>query len=198
MKSKKVLLIVDVQNDFCSGGALPVPQGDEVVDVLNKYIDFFQQNNFVIIASRDWHPDKTAHFREFGGAWPAHCVGGTAGAEFHSGLLLPCETIVVSKGFKPGDDGYSAFEASDENSNPLSVFLKSLGTEELYVGGLATDYCVKATVVDALKHGFKTYLLADAVKGVNIKPQDSRIAIDEMTASGAQSIVFDDFLKLDS
>lgn len=186
MKLKKALLVVDVQNDFCPGGALAVPEGDKIIPVLNKYIESFSKNKLPIFASRDWHPKKTKHFKAFGGVWPVHCVQNTKGAQFHPKLKLPKEVIVVSKGMDPQKDSYSAFQAADSNGMGFSNLLKIFGIEELYVGGLATDYCVNSSVTDALMNGFKVKLLVDAIKGVNLKPRDSAEAIAEMVKLGAR------------
>ncbi|MBI5415350.1 MAG: bifunctional nicotinamidase/pyrazinamidase [Candidatus Omnitrophica bacterium] len=194
MSAPRALLIVDVQNDFCPGGALAVVDGDKVAAVLNKYIAAFVKQDALVIASRDWHPRKTKHFKEFGGPWPAHCVQNTPGAAFHPALKLPARTIVVSKGMDPDKDSYSAFQAVDGRRRPLRDILKDAGVKELWVGGLATDYCVKASVLDALKH-FKVYLLTDAIRGVDINPGDSKKAIDEMLKAGAREMTLENFSR---
>ncbi len=191
MKLKKALLVVDVQSDFCPGGALAVSEGDKIVPVLNKYINKFSKVKLPVFASRDWHPKSTKHFKKFGGLWPNHCVQDTKGAQFHPKLKFPKEVIILSKGMDPDKDSYSAFQAYDNNNTEFLNLLKIFGVKELYVGGLATDYCVKSSVLDALKNGFKVYLLFDAIKGVNLKPDDSKEAINEMTASGAKKITFE-------
>ncbi len=191
MKLKKALLVVDAQNDFCPGGALPVPESDKVIAVLNKYIKRFSEAKLPVFASRDWHPKVTKHFKQYGGSWPKHCVQGTRGAEFHPKLKVPKEAIVISKGMDPEKDSYSAFQAQDPNGTEFMSLLKLFGISELYIGGLATDYCVKYTCLDALKNGFKVYLLTDAVKGVNINPSDSADAVKEMIASGAKPLTFE-------
>jgi nicotinamidase/pyrazinamidase len=183
---KKALLIVDVQNDFCSGGTLPVPEADKIIKNLNKYIKIFSQKKLHIFASRDWHPKKTKHFKQFGGAWPKHCVQNTEGAQFHARLKLPKETIVLSKGMDPEKESYSAFESFDDNNTPFMDLLKIFGIKELYIGGLATDYCVKASAIDALRAQFKVRLLTDAIKGVDVNPGDSEHAIKEMVDCGAK------------
>lgn len=195
MKFKKALLVVDVQNDFCPGGALPVPQGDEIVPVLNKYIKEFSKKKLPIFASRDWHPKVTKHFKQFGGSWPKHCVQNTKGAVFHPKLKLSKETIILSKGMDPGKDSYSAFQATDPHGTELLNLLKLFGISEVYVGGLATDYCVKYSTLDVLKNGFKVYLLTDAIKGVNISPLDSAEAIKEMVVNGAKTMTFERLTK---
>lgn len=192
MKLKKALLIVDVQNDFCPGGALAVPEGDKIIPTLNKYIKIFSQKKLPIFASRDWHSIKTKHFKDFGGVWPVHCIYNSQGAAFHPKLKLPKETIILSKGMDPEKDSYSAFQAEDKNGMVLLNLLKILGVNEIYVGGLATDYCVKFSVIDALKQGFKVKLLGDAIKGVNLKPQDSENAIKKMVEKGAKKIILKD------
>lgn len=186
MEPKSALLIVDVQNDFIPGGALPVPEGDRVVPVINEYARQFHAAGRPIFASRDWHPPVTRHFKEHGGVWPVHCVQGTRGAEFHPDLALPPETIVVSKGMDPNEDSYSAFDGRDEQGRDLATLLRERGVEHLYVAGLATDYCVKHTALDARRLGFRVTLLADAVRGVDVQPGDSERAIEEMRQAGVE------------
>ncbi len=179
------LLIVDVQNDFCPGGSLPVAEGDEVVPVLNGYVTLFRAKGLPVFASRDWHQADSRHFRVNGGIWPVHCVQGTDGAGFHPGLLLPHDVVVFSKGMGPGEEGYSSFDGVDENGIPLSAFLKKKGVENIFVGGLATDYCVRYTVLDGLAKGFAVTVLVDAIRGVNLEPGDSEEAVREMVKAGA-------------
>ncbi len=188
MKSKSALLIIDVQNDFCAGGSLEVRGGDEVVPVLNRYIERFSQVGKPIFASRDWHPEKTIHFKAYGGPWPPHCIQGTKGAEFHPDLHLPVEVEVVSAGMEYESHGYSAFEGLDDQGRDLAAALREKGIEHLYVGGLATDYCVKHSVLDALKKGFKVTLLEDATRGVN--KEDSIEAMRQMVHAGAERTTF--------
>ena len=192
MEEKKALLIVDVQNDFCPGGALAVPEGDKIVPILNKYMMIFSRKKWSIFASRDWHPRKSKHFKKFGGPWPEHCIQNTRGARLHPDLRLPKETIVLSKGMDPDKDSYSAFQAVDVKGTEFFELLKSSGINELFVGGLATDYCVKSSVLDALKYGFKVKLLIDAIRGVNIKPEDSEQAIEKMVRGGAEKMTFEE------
>lgn len=185
MKTASALLIIDVQNDFCPGGSLPVREGDRVVPVLNRYIELFREWKLPIFASRDWHPATTSHFRDFGGIWPAHCVQGSQGARFHRDLALPEETIVISKGLDPNRDDYSAFQAATESGMTFPAQLEAMAINKLYVGGLATDYCVKESVLDGLRHGLEMILLEDAVRGVDLNPGDSAKAIEEMVRAGA-------------
>jgi len=186
MQSKNALIVVDVQNDFCPGGALPVTEGDQVVSPLNRYIAKFEQAGSPIFATRDWHPVKTSHFNTSGGPWPPHCIQGSPGAEFHPALKLPSETVIVSAGMGPDEDGYSGFLGRDANGNKLVDLLRQRGVQRIFVGGLATDYCVKHTVLDGLKEGFKVVLLTDSVRGVNLQPDDSARAIKEMLNAGAE------------
>lgn len=185
MQENAALIIVDVQNDFCPGGSLAVADGDQVVPALNRYIEKFTAAGLPIFATRDWHPAKTKHFNTGGGPWPPHCVQGTEGGKFHPALALPQSASIVSKGISPDADSYSGFEATDAEGVGLAQRLRGLGVERLFVGGLATDYCVKFTVLDALKEGFKVTLLEDAIRGVNLHADDSEQAIDAMVRAGA-------------
>lgn len=194
MGAEKALLIIDVQNDFCPGGALAVPEGDKIVPVLNRYIELFLSKGLPIFVSRDWHPEKTKHFKDFGGLWPKHCIQKTRGAEFHPGLKLPDKIIILSKGMDPEKDSYSVFQGADSQGKSFLNLLSFMGIIELYVGGLATDYCVKESVLDALKNGFKVKLLMDAIKGVN--EETSREAIKQMVARGAEQITFEKLSRI--
>ncbi len=179
---KRALLIVDVQNDFCPGGALGVERGDEVIAPLNRLAREFLEHNEVVVKTRDWHPEVTKHFATYGGTWPVHCVQGTRGAEFHSDLVDDPRVIVISKGL--GDeDSYSAFD-----STGLAELLRKCGVEEVWVGGLATDYCVKNTALDAVREGFRVKVIADAVRAVNLQPGDDERALAEMREQGAEII----------
>jgi nicotinamidase/pyrazinamidase len=186
MEGKDALILVDVQNDFCPGGALAVKDGDQVVAVLNRYVERFTKAGLPIFATRDWHPERTTHFITGGGPWPPHCVQGSKGAQFHPDLKLPHATVIVSAGMGSDEDGYSGFLGRDESGATLADLLRRRGIDRIFVGGLATDYCVKHTVLDGLKYGFKVVLLEDAVRGVNLKSDDSERAIDEMARAGAQ------------
>jgi nicotinamidase/pyrazinamidase len=169
----KALLVVDVQNDFCPGGALAVPDGDKVVPVINSLLDRFE----LVVASKDWHPQETIHFQK----WPVHCVQNTKGADFHPDLRSEKIQKVFLKGTGNKDDGYSAYEATNEN---LEEYLKAKGVEELYVVGLATDYCVRASALDAVRKGFKTTVVKDAVAAVNVNPGDGERALEELRQAG--------------
>ncbi|SEA09163.1 nicotinamidase/pyrazinamidase [Porphyromonadaceae bacterium NLAE-zl-C104] len=170
---KRALLIVDVQNDFCPGGTLAVKDGDKVVPVINGIMDNFD----LVISSQDWHPEETVHFRK----WPVHCVAGTQGAEFHPGLEADKIDLELLKGTDNKDDGYSAFEATNAS---LTDFLRGNNIQHLYVCGLATDYCVKASAIDAVTQGFHTYVITDAIAAVNVQPDDDEKALQEMYQKG--------------
>lgn len=181
-RKKRALLVVDVQNDFCPGGALAVAGGDEVIAPLNSLIKEFLARGEMVVKSRDWHPRRTKHFAEFGGTWPVHCEQDTHGAEFHRDLLDDPRIAVVSKGM--GDeDGYSAFDGTE-----LARLLREEGVEEVWVGGLATDYCVKNTALDGVREGFKVKVIADAIRPVEVQPGDGERALEEMRRSGAEIV----------
>ena len=178
------LLMVDPQNDFCPGGSLGVAEGDAVMPVLSAWGDAAERAGIPIFVSRDWHPATTTHFKEHGGVWPPHCVMNSRGAEFHPDLKLPASARIVSKGMGETEDAYSAFQARDEAGRPLKNLLDDNGIRHLYVGGLATDYCVKSTVLDALQQGFKVTLIPDAIRAVNLNETDGQIAMADMQAAG--------------
>jgi nicotinamidase/pyrazinamidase len=180
------LVVVDIQNDFCPGGALAVADGDKVVPLLNKYIQKFSAAHAPIIFTRDWHPIDHSSFKDQGGPWPPHCVQNTQGAKFRSDLIVPPDGEIVSKADKK-DEAYSFFQGTDLASN-----LHQRGIKRLLVGGLATDYCVKETVLDGLKYGFEVFHLDDASRGVNVNPDDSEQALHEMVAAGAKRITLAD------
>lgn len=179
------LVLVDVQNDFCPGGALAVAGGDKVVPPLTLAAERFAAAGRPVFASRDWHPQQTSHFAAYGGPWPVHCVQGTSGAAFHRDLRLPAAAQILSKGDDPQRDDYSAATAHDDKGVTLVELLRASKTHEVLVGGLATDYCVKATVLDLLAAGFAVTLLLDAIAGVDLQPGDSERALVEMQNAGA-------------
>ncbi len=183
LTEKDVLIVVDVQRDFCPGGALAVPEGDKIIPVLNEYIDKFRAKKLPLFATRDWHPARHRSFKEFGGIWPVHCVQKTTGAEFHPDLRLPEDARIISKATKVKEEAYSGFQGTQ-----LKDMLRKGKVRRIFVGGLATDYCVKNTVLDGLKAGFTTFLLMDAIKGVDVNPGDSEKAIEEMLTAGAVGI----------
>ena len=175
------LILVDVQRCFCPGGSLPVREGDKVVPILNKYAQIFHKAGAIIYATHDWHPSNHVSFKSRGGPWPPHCIQGTEDAAFHPDLKLPPRTEIISKAMNPDLEAYSGFDGTN-----LGVNLREKGVKRVYVGGLATDYCVRNTVLDALKEGFKTVLLTDAIKGVEVKPGDIECAVTMMVEKGAE------------
>lgn len=185
------LIAVDIQNDFCPGGALAVKHGDRIIKPLNKLIEFFDRLEFPIIFTRDWHPPNHRSFKEYGGIWPVHCVRGTKGAEFHPLLKVPKDAIIISKATEPDSEAYSGFQGTD-----LAQILKRLGSNKLFIGGLATDYCVKNTVIDALNNGFEVSVIKDCIKGVNLKKTDSATAIRYMLSKGAKLISSQELLEI--
>lgn len=185
MPEKAALLIVDLQTDFCPGGALPVRAGDQVIAPLNAAAQLFKAAGLPVLASRDWHPPQTRHFRDFGGIWPVHCVAGTKGAAFPPDLRLPEGTMILSKGSDPAFDGYSAFEGVTTDGRQLAELLTELGVQRLYIGGLATDYCVLATTLEARQRGLAVTVLTDAVAAVELAPGDASTALAKMKRAGA-------------
>ena len=180
LQTGDALLLVDVQNDFCPGGALPVPHGDEVVEQLNAWLDKANGVGLPIFASQDWHPAGHVSFAERGGPWPRHCVQHTYGAAFRADLNLPESTHIVRKGADVDADSYSAF-----HSTKLADKLTDLGVERVWVGGLALDYCVRASVLDAIGSGFEVHLILEGTRAVNVDPGDGDAAVAEMVEAGA-------------
>lgn len=171
---KTCLLVVDMQNDFCPGGALPVPEGDRIVPVINQILPKFE----LVIATRDMHPEQTVHFEK----WPPHCIAGTVGAGFHPDLHVNKIHLFADTGTSSIDEGYSGFEATNLD---LASTLRERDVSELVICGLATDYCVKATALDAVKQGFHVTVLTDCIRAVNLNPTDGANALAEMAAAGA-------------
>lgn len=174
------LLIVDVQKDFLPGGNLAVPEGDQVIPALNEYIKRFHEKALPIFASRDWHPVDHCSFRKSGGPWPDHCMQLSRGAELADDLALPPDSVIISKGIDKNIDAYSAFQDTE-----LHDRLKTAGVKRLFVGGLATDYCVLHTVEDARRLGYEVWLLEDAVRAVNVHRGDGLLALAKMLKVGA-------------
>ncbi len=187
LRKTDALILVDVQNDFLPGGALAVPNGDEVVPVLNEYLERFAAKGLPIFATRDWHPPNHCSFRPYGGPWPPHCIAGTVGAQFAPALKLPKAVRIISKATEPEREAYSGFDGTD-----LETQLKQLGSQRLFIAGLATDYCVLNTVRDACRVGFEVCLLRDAVRAVNVHPGDEQQALEEMQRLGVRFITVRD------
>lgn len=178
-EGKTALIVVDVQNDFCPGGALAVEHGDKVVPVLNRVMDRFP----VVVTTQDWHPANHVSFKEQGGIWPPHCVVGTHGAELHKDLRQDRVTLRILKDDTPTKDTYSGFQQTD-----LADRLREMGVTDVVVGGLATDYCVKTTAIDAKSAGFGVKVLRDASRPVNVNPGDEEKAYRDMKAAGVEII----------
>ncbi len=186
---RTALVVVDVQNDFADpSGSLYVPEGEQVVPVVNREIDRALRSGAMVVYTQDWHPPSTPHFKKDGGAWPVHCVADTWGAQLHPELSVNGEVVRKGTG---GEDGYSGFTVRDpangrEEQTPLEPMLRERGVERVVVVGLATDYCVKATALDSAGKGFETSVLSGAVRAVNLSPADGRAAIEEMQRAGIE------------
>lgn len=187
--SRTALVVVDLQNDFADpGGSLSVAGGDAIVPRVNDEVRGALEAGATVVATQDWHPDSTPHFAKDGGIWPVHCVAGTWGAELAPGFDLPADAPRIRKGAN-GEDGYSGFTMRDplsgeEISTELEALLRERGIERVVVCGLATDYCVRATALDAARLGFGVELLRDAVAAVNLEPGDGERAVAEMADAG--------------
>jgi nicotinamidase/pyrazinamidase len=184
------LLITDVQNDFLPKGALPVPDGEQVIPVLNEYAQRFNKSGAQVLASRDWHPKNHMSFKAQGGLWPPHCVQNTKGAQLHRDLKLPDGTLIISKATQPDREAYSAFDGTE-----LEDELHKMGVKRFFIGGLATDYCIMNTVLDARKLGFETIVLMDAIRGIDVKPGDVDKAVAAMVKAGAQEATAENFVR---
>jgi nicotinamidase/pyrazinamidase len=186
------LILVDVQNDFCPGGALAVAGGDEIVPVINHVMPMFR----LVISTQDWHPAGHVSFKARGGPWPPHCVQGTAGAALHPNLKTDRISRYFRKASTPDKDEYSEFEGVDSDGVGLHDFLSTMSVRRLFVVGLATDYCVRATVLDGLKLGYQVYVVTDAVRAVDVNPGDGSAALREMADNGAVLIQSDDIVDV--
>jgi len=180
---QSALLVADVQRDFCAGGTLAVPGADRIVPVVNGHIARAVARGMTVYAVRDWHPAVTKHFKEFGGPWPPHCIQNTEGARFHPKLLLPPGAIIITKGADPTAAGYSAFEGVTPEGRPFLEDLRARGIRCLFVSGIATDYCVRQSVLDALSAELEVAILDDAIAGVDAG--ESARAIEQMRKRGA-------------
>ncbi len=188
IESSDALLITDIQKDFLPGGALPVEGGDEIIPVLNEYARRFEDAKMHVFASRDWHPDNHISFKKQGGPWPPHCVQNSSGAKFSSDLKLPDNVVVISKATNPEHESYSVFDGTSFGHE-----LKMCEVKRLFIGGLATDYCVVNTVLDAIKLGYETVVLMDATLGINVEPGDVDRAVEVMRKAGAEQVTMADF-----
>ncbi len=178
LRAGDALLVVDVQRDFCPGGALAITAGDAVIPILNRWLEAAVDRGVPVYASRDWHPREHPSFRAHGGPWAMHCVQGTRGAEYHPALRLPPSAIIVSKGTRLDRDQLSAFDETG-----LAAHMRARGVRRLWIGGLAQDHCVRATVLDACREGFEVHVLADATRALDAS--EGRKALREMGAAGA-------------
>ena len=183
LRKGDALIIVDVQNDFLPGGALAVPHGDEVIPPLNRYIELFNARQLPVIATRDWHPQNHCSFKAQGGIWPSHCVADSQGATFSKMLQLPSTAWIISKAETQDNESYSGF-----GNVALAEKLRRENVRRVFIGGLATDYCVLNTVLDARKNAIEVFLLRDGSRAVNIRPDDGPKAEAEMAKSGAVPI----------
>jgi nicotinamidase/pyrazinamidase len=186
------LILVDIQNDFCPGGALAVNQGDQIVPIVNRLIPEFP----LVISTQDWHPANHISFKPRGGPWPPHCVQGTRGAELHPDLKTDTIAYYFRKASSPDRDDYSEFAGKDDRGRSLDETLKSHGVKQLYVVGLATDYCVLETVLDGIKYGYEVYPVTDAMRAVNVNLDDGEKALQKMAGSGAHLVTSDEVINL--
>jgi nicotinamidase/pyrazinamidase len=183
------LLVVDLQNDFLPGGALGIAGGDRIIEPLNRLLQAWRARGLPTVLSRDWHPPAHCSFAAQGGPWPEHCVAGTAGADFSSRLTRASSDLVISKATHVDRDAYSALDGT-----PLAALLRDRSITRLFVGGLATDYCVRATGLDARAAGLEVVVLADAVCAVDVRPDDGKHALAELAAAGCEFATTDDVL----
>jgi nicotinamidase/pyrazinamidase len=196
--AETALAVVDLQNDFAHpDGSLYVRGGERLVPTINRLVALAQAGESIVVYSRDWHPDRTPHFKKYGGVWPVHCVRGTWGAELVADLAVVSPALFVHKG-TGGEDGYSAFTVRDPTSDErhatgLDVALRRLGVERLVIAGIATDYCVRSTALDALARGFQPVVVRDAVAAVDLKPGDGERALEEIAAHGGHVVGSDSF-----
>ena len=186
--SKDALIIADIQKDFLPKGALPVKEADEIIPVLNEYAKIFKKAEAHVIATRDWHPPKHISFIAQGGRWPPHCVKDTEGAKFSPDLKLPEGTPIISKATDSSKEAYSVFDETG-----LDKQLKDQGVKRVFIGGVATDYCVLNSTMDARKMGFDVVVLVDATRGINANPDDVEKALETMKRKGALIAAMADF-----
>ncbi len=188
MRNRKIaLILVDIQNDFCTGGSLAIPDGEAVVGPANALIEHAGRQGWPVFLTRDWHPPNHVSFQAAGGPWPPHCVANTDGARFHPELKIPRDAVIVSKATSQNSDAYSGFEGTD-----LNVHLEADGAEQLIIAGLATEYCVKNTVLDGLEAGYSVDVVREGIRAVNVEPDDEQKALNEMKRSGARIATLSD------
>jgi nicotinamidase/pyrazinamidase len=185
------LILVDIENDFCPGGALAVAEGDQIVEPVNRLMPHFP----LVISTQDWHPANHVSFKAQGGPWPPHCVQGTRGAELHPALETQTIAHYLRKASSPDKDDYSEFEGKDEQGRSLDQVLKGHNVKRIFAVGLATDYCVLATVLDGLKLGYDVVAITDSMRAVNVEPEDGAKALRQMSEAGASLMTSDDILE---
>lgn len=192
LNNKDVLIVADMQKDFLPGGALPVKDGDQLIPVINDYIAIFKPAKAKIVASKDWHPANHISFVQQGGPWPPHCVQGSEGATFHLDLKIPDDVYVVSKATDPKKEAYSVFDGTG-----LTEKLESWGVRRVFISGLATDYCIVNSALDARKLGLEVVVLADATRGIDVHPGDVEKAFQTMAEAGATQATLEDFPEIE-
>lgn len=183
MPDRCALIVVDVQNDFLPGGPLAVAGGTRIVPIINRYVTLFREHGFPVLFTRDWHPPGSLHFQVAGGPWPMHCVRDTPGAGFASGLDVREDEVVLSKGVDPDSHGYSGFEAVDGHGRSLQEVLTGAGVTTVYIAGIATEHCVRATAEDAAARGYRTWVLTDAIAAV-----DEGVAAETLAMLGSRGV----------
>lgn len=186
--SGDVLIITDMQNCFLPGGSLPVTQGDSIIGPLNNVIDVFARAGLPAVFTRDWHPPEHCSFKVRGGPWPTHCVQGTDDAVFSPRLQMPPRPLVISKAVERDKEQYSAYYGRDEAGTTMADILRAMKPNRIFIGGVATEYCVFNTVLDMLKDGYDVYVFVDGVKPVEVKPDDGQAALETMEKRGARLI----------
>lgn len=189
---KTALIVINIQNDFCSGGALAVAGGDKVIVPTNQLIAYFRQRGALIFYTRDWHPANHYSFQAQGGLWPVHCVQGTPGAAFHRDLDVPPDAIIMDKAWMQDSDDFSG-----KTSSELFTRLAQSGVRHVVLAGLATEYCIKFTALDARAEGFDVVVILDAIRAVNVRPGDDQRALDEMRAHDVRLVSLAKFLGRD-
>ncbi len=188
IRAGDVLVVTDMQNCFLPGGSLPVREGDSVIGPLNTALDLFAGAGLPVILTRDWHPPDHCSFRLQGGPWPAHCIQGTDDAAFSPGLHAPARPVIISKAVDRDREQYSAYFGHDETGRTMAENLRALKAERVFIGGVATEYCVFNTVLDMLKDGYDVLVLQDGVKPVEVNPGDGQAALDTMEKRGVRLI----------
>jgi nicotinamidase/pyrazinamidase len=187
---KTALVVVDVQNDFCPGGALAVAEGDQIIAPTNRLIRYFHSQKALVLYTRDWHPANHCSFKDFGGPWPVHCVQDTPGAKFHRNLDVPDDAVIMNKAWQPDSEDFSGISSSE-----LFPRLVQDNVRRVVLVGLATEYCIKATALNARAEGFEVMVITDAIRPVNVRHGDGQRALDDMSARGVALLTCDELLS---